>query len=197
MAVDWSTEWYTSTFWILGVTIAAALGSWLIGWLLTRSTVWGRQFARLAFPYFAPSGPEGWRPLLTALGVLALAIASVRLAVLNSYINSGLFTALQELDAAAFTRYIGIFAVLSVGFLTQALLAFYAAAAGDPVAGLAQRSDRRRLAQRHGLPPRPRLGPGGQPGPADPGGRPVLHPAVDHPRRRRGRARWCRWCRSR
>ena len=97
----------------------------MIGWLLTRSTVWGRQFARLAFPYFAPSGPEGWRPLLTALGVLALAIASVRLAVLNSYINSGLFTALQELDAAAFTRYIGIFAVLSVGFLTQALLAFY------------------------------------------------------------------------
>ena len=125
MAVDWSTEWYTSTFWILGVTIAAAVGSWLIGWLLTRSTAWGRQFARLAFPYFAPSGPEGWRPLLTALGVLALAIASVRLAVLNSYINSGLFTALQELDAAAFTRYIGIFAVLSVGFLTQALLAFY------------------------------------------------------------------------
>jgi putative ATP-binding cassette transporter len=125
VAVDWSTEWYTSTFWILGVTIAAALGSWLIGWLLTRSTVWGRQFARLAFPYFAPSGPEGWRPLLTALGVLALAIASVRLAVLNSYINSGLFTALQELDAAAFARYIGIFAVLSVGFLSQALLAYY------------------------------------------------------------------------
>jgi len=59
VAVDWSTEWYTSTFWILGVTIAAALGSWLIGWLLTRSTVWGRQFARLAFPYFAPSGPDG------------------------------------------------------------------------------------------------------------------------------------------
>jgi putative ATP-binding cassette transporter len=125
VAVDWSTEWFTSTVWIVGVTVAAALGSWLVGWLLTRSTVWGRQFARLAFPYFAPSGPEGWRPLLTALGVLALAIASVRLAVLNSYINSGLFTALQELDAAAFTRYIGIFAVLSIGFLTQALLAFY------------------------------------------------------------------------
>lgn len=125
MAVDWSTEWYTSTVWILGVTIAAALGSWLIGWLLTRSTTWGRQFARLAFPYFSPRGPEGWKPLLNALGVLLLAIASVRLAVLNSYINNGLFTALQELDAGAFLRYIGIFAVLSVGFLSQALLAFY------------------------------------------------------------------------
>jgi vitamin B12/bleomycin/antimicrobial peptide transport system ATP-binding/permease protein len=125
VAVDWSTEWFTSIVWILGVTVAAALGCWLIGWLLARSTAWGRQFARLAFPYFAPRGPEGWRPLLTALAVLALAIASVRLAVLNSYVNSGLFTALQELDAAAFTRYIGIFAVLSVGFLSQALLAFY------------------------------------------------------------------------
>jgi vitamin B12/bleomycin/antimicrobial peptide transport system ATP-binding/permease protein len=125
VAVDWSTEWFTSTVWILGVTVAAGLACWLIGWLLTRSTVWGRQFARLAFSYFSPRGPEGWRPLLNALGVLALAISSVRLAVLNSYINSGLFTALQELDAAAFTRYIGIFAVLSVGFLTQALLAFY------------------------------------------------------------------------
>jgi putative ATP-binding cassette transporter len=125
VAVEWSTEWLTSIVWILGVTVAAALGCWLIGWLLTRSTTWGRQFARLAFPYFSPRGPEGWRPLLTALGVLALAIASVRLAVLNSYVNSGLFTALQELDAAAFTRYIGIFAVLSVGFLSQALLAFY------------------------------------------------------------------------
>jgi putative ATP-binding cassette transporter len=125
MAVDWSTEWFTSIVWIVSVTLAAALGSWLIGWLLTRSTVWGRQFARLAFPYFSPRGPEGWRPLLTTLGVLALAIASVRLSVLNSYINSGLFTALQELDAGTFTRYVGIFAVLSVGFLTQALLAFY------------------------------------------------------------------------
>jgi putative ATP-binding cassette transporter len=125
MAVDWSTEWFTSIVWIVSVTLAAALGSWLIGWLLTRSTVWGRQFARLAFPYFSPRGPEGWRPLLTTLGVLALAIASVRLSVLNSYINSGLFTALQELDAGTFTRYVGIFAVLSVGFLAQALLAFY------------------------------------------------------------------------
>ena len=61
------------------------------------------------------------RPLLNALGVLALAISSVRVAVLDSYINSGLFTALQELDAAAFTRYIGIFAVQLVGFVTQAL----------------------------------------------------------------------------
>ena len=125
MAVDWSTEWFTSTLWILGVTVAAALACWLIGWLLTRSTVWGRQFRRLAFPFFSPRGPEGWSPLLTALGVLVLTVAGVRLIVLNSYINSGLFTALQQLDAPAFLRYVGIFAVWSFGYLAQVLLAFY------------------------------------------------------------------------
>lgn len=125
MQVDWSTEWFTSIVWILGVTIAAAIGTTLVGWLLTRATEWGRQFRRLAFPYFSPRGPEGWRPLLNALGVLLVTIAGVRLQVLLSYNINGLYTALQNLDAATFARYLGIFAVMSVGFLTQALLAFY------------------------------------------------------------------------
>ena len=56
MAVDWSTEWFTSIVWIIGVTIASAVGCGLIGWLLARSTVWGRQFARLTVPYFTPRG---------------------------------------------------------------------------------------------------------------------------------------------
>ena len=125
MAVDWSTEWLTSTVWILGVTIAAGLGSWLIGWVLARSTEWGRQFARLAFPYFSPRGPEGWQPLLNALAVLLLVIMAVRVQVVNSYITNGLYTALQQLDAATFGRYILIFTILSVVALAQTLLAFY------------------------------------------------------------------------
>ena len=102
MAVDWSTEWFTSTVWILGVTSPPAFGCWLIGWLLARSTVWGRQFARLAFPYFSPRGPQGWRPLVVLLLLLLLTIASVRLTVLFSYVNNGLFTALQQLDPSGF-----------------------------------------------------------------------------------------------
>jgi vitamin B12/bleomycin/antimicrobial peptide transport system ATP-binding/permease protein len=125
VAVDWSTEWLTSTVWILGVTIAAGLGCWLIGWMLARSTGWGRQFARLAFPYFSPRGPEGWQPLLNALAVLLLVIMAVRVQVVNSYITNGLYTALQQLDAATFGRYILIFTILSVVALAQTLLAFY------------------------------------------------------------------------
>ena len=125
MSVDWSTEWFTSIVWILGVSVAAGIGTALVGWLLTRSTVWGRQFRRLAFPYFSPRGPEGWRPLLNAVAVLVLNIAGVRIIVVNSYIVNGLYTALQQLDAAAFGRFVGIFAILSAVYLAQVLFGYY------------------------------------------------------------------------
>jgi putative ATP-binding cassette transporter len=123
VTVDWSTEWFTSLVWIVGVTIAALVGCVIAVALLTRFTVWGRQFRRLAFPFFSPRGPEGWRPLLNAFAVLLFVIIAVRVQVVNSYITNGLYTALQELDAATFGRYILIFSVLSVVALAQTLLA--------------------------------------------------------------------------
>jgi putative ATP-binding cassette transporter len=123
--VDWSTEWFTSLVWIVGVTIAALVGCVIAVALLTRFTVWGRQFRRLAFPFFSPRGPEGWRPLLNAFAVLLFVIIAVRVQVVNSYITNGLYTALQELDAPTFGRYILIFSVLSVAALAQTLLAYY------------------------------------------------------------------------
>ena len=125
MAVDWSTEWFTSIVWIVGVTLATAVGTALVGWLLTRSTVWGRQFRRLAFPYFSPRGPQGWGPLVVALLLLLLTIAGVRLNVLLSYSNNGLLTALQQLDPSAFARYLGIFGVLATIYVVMSLLTYY------------------------------------------------------------------------
>jgi vitamin B12/bleomycin/antimicrobial peptide transport system ATP-binding/permease protein len=125
VTVDWSTEWFTSLVWIVGVTIAALVGCVIAVALLTRFTVWGRQFRRLAFPFFSPRGPEGWRPLLNAFAVLLFVIIAVRVQVVNSYITNGLYTALQELDAPTFGRYILIFSVLSVAALAQTLLAYY------------------------------------------------------------------------
>ena len=125
MAVDWSIEWFTSTVWILGVTVAAGLACWLIVWLLARSTAWGRQFARLAFPYFSPRGPQGWRPLVVLLLLLLLTIASVRLTVLFSYVNNDLFTALQQLDPSGFLRAVLVFLALAAVWVVNSLLAFY------------------------------------------------------------------------
>jgi vitamin B12/bleomycin/antimicrobial peptide transport system ATP-binding/permease protein len=123
--VDWSTEWFTSILWVAGVTVAAAVACVLAAWALTRWTVWGRQLKRLAMPYFSPRREQGWRTLLNTLGILVLAIVAVRVQVVNSYIVNGLYTALQQLDAAVFLRYVGIFAVLSVVALAETLLSFY------------------------------------------------------------------------
>ncbi|GAA0928786.1 ABC transporter ATP-binding protein/permease [Pseudonocardia zijingensis] len=124
-AVDWSTEWLTSLIWIAGVSVASAIGCAVLIMLLSRYTVWGRQFRRLAFPYFSPRGDQGWRPLLSVILVLVLAIASVRLIVLQSYYFNGLYTAMQEMDAAAFWQYIGIFAVIATIWVARALFELY------------------------------------------------------------------------
>ncbi|MDT7576683.1 MAG: vitamin B12/bleomycin/antimicrobial peptide transport system ATP-binding/permease protein [Pseudonocardiales bacterium] len=123
--IDWSTEWLTSSLWILGVTFVAALAVLLIGWALTRWTVWGRQLRRLAGRYFSPRGTQGWGPALNALAVLLFAIVAVRVQVINSYITNGLYTALQQYDTSGFLQYVGIFAILSVVSLAQVLIAFY------------------------------------------------------------------------
>jgi putative ATP-binding cassette transporter len=125
VTVDWSTEWLNSLIWILVVTVLAVLVSAVVLALLVRLTEWGRQFRRLAYPYFSPRGGQGWGPLLTLIAVIALAIADVRLSVILSYLVNDLYNTLQDGDAAGFARYVGIFAILSVFFLAQALLAFY------------------------------------------------------------------------
>ena len=61
MQVDWSTEWLSSIVWIVAVTIIASLVSAIALWLVMRSTQWGRQFRRLAAPYFAPPKRDGSR----------------------------------------------------------------------------------------------------------------------------------------
>jgi vitamin B12/bleomycin/antimicrobial peptide transport system ATP-binding/permease protein len=126
VAVDWSTEWFTSIVWVLGVTIATAVGCAGVGWLLIRSTVWGRQFGRLALPYFSPRGAGGRGPLIALLLLLLVVITVVRLSVLLSYWQNDLFTALQNLDPSAFLRAILVFVVIVVVWVVVQLLQYYA-----------------------------------------------------------------------
>jgi putative ATP-binding cassette transporter len=123
--MDWSAEWLNSLIWIIGVFVAVTLGCAVAVALLSRYTVWGRQFRRLAFPYFSPRGPEGWRPLLRVLLVLLLAVISVRFTVLNSYWFNGFYQALQQSDEPTFWRFMRIFAVLATIAVTHLLFEYY------------------------------------------------------------------------
>jgi vitamin B12/bleomycin/antimicrobial peptide transport system ATP-binding/permease protein len=125
--INWSTEWLTSLIWLARTFALTVVGFALIAWLLIRRTRWGRQFWRLSSLYFIPRrrGWLSWRPILTVALLILLTLISVRLDVLLSFQGNGLFTALQQLDAAAFWRFIWIFAILATINLVLVLVTFY------------------------------------------------------------------------
>jgi vitamin B12/bleomycin/antimicrobial peptide transport system ATP-binding/permease protein len=112
--LDWKHEWSASLIWAteaFAVTVAAFS---VAAWLLARFTRWGRQFCRIAVPYFKPDHRcLSWRPLLTLLVMLWMTVLVVRLDVLLSYWTNGLFTSMQDLNAAVFGYYLVIFGVLT------------------------------------------------------------------------------------
>ncbi|SDH52307.1 ABC transporter ATP-binding protein/permease [Nonomuraea jiangxiensis] len=122
---DWRHEWFASLTWTGVACVATVAGCAVAVWLVTRYTRWGRQFRRLAFPYFDPLRSRG--PLLMVVLMLGLTILTVRLSVLISYALNDVFTALGRLDAQAFWSSIALFAALAAcyvaGSLTNYLLA--------------------------------------------------------------------------
>jgi putative ATP-binding cassette transporter len=127
MQIDWSTEWLTSLLWIAKVFLFVVIGFALVGWFLIRRTRWGRQFWRLSGLYFIPRrrGWLSWRPILTVAMLLLLTVAGVRLDVILTFQSNGLYTALQNLDEAAFWKFIGIFGILATINVVLVLITFY------------------------------------------------------------------------
>jgi putative ATP-binding cassette transporter len=123
---DWSNQVLDSIWWVVWVTAVTLVGFVLVAALLMRYTSWGRQFARLAMPFFTPGRTwRSWRPLLLVVLMLALTVGAVRIDVLFTYQNNGLYTALQQLDPKGFARYIGLFAMIATVYIARALFAYY------------------------------------------------------------------------
>jgi putative ATP-binding cassette transporter len=126
-SINWSTEWLTSLLWVVRVFLFTIVGFALVGWFLIRRMRWGRQFWRLSGMYFIPRQRTwlSWRPILTVALLLLLTVVSVRLDVILSFQGNDLFTALQELNAAAFWRSILIFGILATINVVLVLVTFY------------------------------------------------------------------------
>ena len=125
-AVDWGNELLTSLQWIGQTFALTVVGFALVAWYLSRRTTWGRQFARLAFPYFKPGSDwASWRPLLTVLLLLLLIVIGVRIDVLLSFTINGLYTAMQDLDAGAFWLFLGIFGILATIHVVRSMFDFF------------------------------------------------------------------------
>ena len=87
----------------------------------------GRQFWRLAGPYFTPrrGDRDSLKPLLTVLLLLFFTVFGVRLNVLASNNGNALYTALQEKDPPTFWRSIAAYAVLAAIAVVEAVVLYY------------------------------------------------------------------------
>jgi putative ATP-binding cassette transporter len=119
----------TSLVWVAQAFALTSVGFVAVGFVLTRSTKWGRQFLQLAWPYLTPR--RSWKPALTVALILFLAMFSVRMNVLFSVWYNGFYSALQELDQKAFWFFLGVFGVLATVHVLRALLTAYVSQAFD------------------------------------------------------------------
>jgi vitamin B12/bleomycin/antimicrobial peptide transport system ATP-binding/permease protein len=126
-SINWSTEWLTSLLWVGEVFIFVVIGFTLIAWFLVRRTRWGRQFWRLSGMYFIPRMRTwlAWRPVLTVALLLLFTVISVRLNVLLSFQGNDMLTAMQQLNAPAFWKSIGVFGILATIYVLLVLISFY------------------------------------------------------------------------
>ncbi|WP_249292153.1 ABC transporter ATP-binding protein/permease [Achromobacter ruhlandii] len=129
MDLDWQQQLWESALWMARAFGISAIALALVAFALSRWTDWGRKFWRLAWPYLTPR--RSWRPLLTLAALLFLAMFSVRMTVLFSFWYNGFYSALQALDAHAFWRFLGIFAVLATVHVVRTLIDSYAGQAFD------------------------------------------------------------------
>jgi len=127
--LDWHAQLSASLIWLVEAFFIAAAASAALAAILVRTTRWGRQFWRLAWPYLTPR--RSWRPLLAVCLILFLAMFSVRMSVLFSFWYNGFYSALQALDRGAFWLYLGIFSVLATIHVVRALVDSYVGQAFD------------------------------------------------------------------
>lgn len=124
--MDWNYELLATGIWLGEAFAISLMGLIVVVILLSRFTVWGRQFRRLTWEYFNPFGPTGSVVPLAWLAIIILmTLFAVRMNVLFSFWYNGFYSALQSLDEKAFFFMLVVFAALATIHVMRALLNFY------------------------------------------------------------------------
>ena len=129
MDLNWQQQLAESALWLVRAFGISAVALAVVTLILARTTVWGRKFWRLAWPYLTPR--RSWRPMLTLALLLFLAMSAVRMTVLFSFWYNGFYSALQELNQTVFWHFLGIFAVLATVHVVRSLADSYVGQAFD------------------------------------------------------------------
>ncbi|WP_033365286.1 ABC transporter ATP-binding protein/permease [Bordetella sp. FB-8] len=120
--MDWNAQVSDSLIWLAKTFCIVIVVSAIAAAVFARTTQWGRQFWRLAWPYFTPR--RSGKPLAVVCLLILLSLFSVRMDVLFSFWYKGFYDALQKLDEPAFWHFLGLFAILAAIIVTRALIAY-------------------------------------------------------------------------
>ncbi|QRI74129.1 MULTISPECIES: ABC transporter ATP-binding protein/permease [Rhodococcus] len=120
--MEWGSVLVDSVWWTLKAYVITTVVFVVVVALLARTTHWGRQWWRIAWPYFDPR--RGLGPLGLVALVLLFTVFAVRMNVLFSYWYNDFYTAIQDLDEAAFWRFMRVFAVLAIIHVARSLVAY-------------------------------------------------------------------------
>lgn len=121
--MNWSEEIFTSLIWLVKTFVISGIGFAVVFGAVLKFTQPGRDFMRLSGDYF--SWRRSLKPLLLLAGVILFALMSVRISILVSQAMNGIYTALQELNAANFWFYLLIFSIVATCSVLRALLNYY------------------------------------------------------------------------
>lgn len=120
--MNWNAQVSDSLIWLVKTFCIVIVASAVAAAIFARTTKWGRQFWRLAWPYFTPK--RSWKPLAVVCLLVFLSLFSVRMEVLFSFWYKGFYDALQALDQHAFWRFMGLFSILASVFVLRALISY-------------------------------------------------------------------------
>ena len=112
-----------SVVWLCKAFAISLVGMAAVAVLLGRFTVWGRQFLRITSTYFNPRA--SLVPLVWLAVIVFMTLFAVRMNILFSFWYNGFYSAMQNLDAGAFWRMLGLFGILAAVHVARALVSFF------------------------------------------------------------------------
>ena len=121
--MDWGQELMASVVWLGKAFAISLVGMAGVAALLGRFTVWGRQFLRITATYFNPR--VSLVPLVWLAVIVFMTLFAVRMNILFSFWYNGFYSAMQNLDAGAFWRMLGLFGILAAVHVARALINFF------------------------------------------------------------------------
>jgi vitamin B12/bleomycin/antimicrobial peptide transport system ATP-binding/permease protein len=127
-SLNWPDEWVLSLVWTLKISLITIVAFVLTAAVVMHFTRWGRNFRTLTVSYFLPGrSPASWWPALTVIAMFVISIVGVRLQVLDSFFQNGLFTSFQDRSASEFYRFLRIFAVIAAVNIVEGILGYFVA----------------------------------------------------------------------